>query len=407
MILKKSLLSKFAIFLAVFLAVSFIFAGAVNAQDTMGDLSEEGNPSEDGSSESDVEPGETESATIRYFRGSVIAVQTITQKQDSNMAAHEVIQYLEVKITEGAYRNRVYSVTNNANTQDPSNMVFSLNDRVMLAAEMTEDESDIANIYIHDYFRLDILVIYFAATLLIVILIGRQQGIRVAGMAVVIGLCYYYLFVPLTLKGINPIILVSPFCLVLVAFNLWADLGFGRDYIASFIGTAASVTCAALLGMVAENTGHLVGLGETEITMMLYMPEHYAMDFNGLTFSLTMLLTAGIAMNISGAICDYMISANSSNKYISMMNLFVYGIQKGRSTMAKSSISLIFASIISFVPTWIVYAGYETPLFALLNMNVVATQLFRLFSALIGATVSVPITAYIFAKLLRGKSLYS
>lgn len=346
-------------------------------------------------------------AIVNYYRGEVIKVETITSRQDNTMDEHQVVQYLEVKITSGPFKNRVYSTSNTANTLDASAMIFKLGDKVMLSAEMTESGSDISSIYISDYYRVDLLIAYAIVAAIVICLVGRVSGIRVIVTVVFSCLAYYFYFVPFMLKGVDPKLLILPVALIVTAFNLWMDLGFGKDFLASLVGTAIAAVVAAFLGLIAEKAAHLIGLGGSELEMILYMPEHYAMDFDGLTFALTMMLTVGSAMSVSGAICDHMIETNRSNRYISMNALFAYGMEKGRSALAKSSVGLVFASVVCFVPIWIIYTGYDTPLFVLLNNNIITTQLFRMMASLIGICTCVPVTAYLFAKLLRGRSMYS
>ncbi len=343
---------------------------------------------------------------IKYYKGEVLKVETLTNEQDPSLSASQVNQICLVKILVGSFKDRVYEIDTSTDTTSPDVKIYEPGDTVMVSVELTSDENDIKSIYIYDYYRIDAMLMMVLVASIILITIGMVAGIRLVGTILLFAAAYEFFFVPLMLKGTSPIILMIPICLVIIAINIFSEMSFSKNALIAICGTLIAIVVSSLIGLYAESLVNLVGLGDSELALMEYMPDHTAMNFTGLTFSLTMLMSTGAAMSVSCTICESLQEAIELNRYISRSNLFKYGMHSGRNILCRSLLSLFFASFVSVVPTWLVYAAYNIPIYELMNLNHIASQLFKIAACLCGVSVSVPITSLIYSYSFRARSLY-
>lgn len=346
------------------------------------------------------------SQVIKYYKGEILKVETLTNEQEPTLAVNQVKQICQVKILVGSFKNRVYEITSTTDTTSPDKRIYETGDSVMISAELTADSNDIKSIYIYDFYRVDAMLVMVAVVSAVLIIIGLVAGLRLVGTILLFAAAYQFFFVPLMLKGVSPILLMIPICLVIIAINIFSELGFTKNALIAFGGTMVAVIVSSLIGLYAEGLVNLVGLGDSELALMEYMPDHTSMNFTGLTFSLTMLMSIGAAMSVSCTICESLAEATELNMYISRSNLFKYGMHSGRNILSRSLLSLFFASFVSVVPTWLVYAAYNIPIYELMNLNHIASQLFKIAACLCGISVSVPFTSLIYSYAFRARSLY-
>lgn len=342
-----------------------------------------------------------------YFQAKVLRVETITALQDSSLSYDETKQIVTVEITQGEFKSRVYdNIENYIRASDPKQIMLKEGDVVMVAAELTEDSQNIKTINISDFYRINKLLLFFLATIAIVAGVGWIKGLKAFVSIAAIGVCIVFFFIPLMLKGFSPIVLMIPICLVAAGINIFWELGIGIRGISAMLGFFAGVLSAGIAGLLMEKSAKLVGLGESELSMLLYMSDHTPLNYTGLMFATSMLIASGGIVDICLGCLEEMYIVRESNPYISKLRLFTYGLKRGQIYLNRNSLTLFCAIISAILPIIVMYAGFNTSLSQLLNMDIVATQLFRLMSAVIGAAISIPATCYIFTFISKKKSLY-
>ena len=345
-------------------------------------------------------------ATVDYYKAEIVKVVTLTEEQDASFSEGEVQQICQVKILTGKFKNRIYEIINYTNTNAFDMKLFETGDLVMLSAELERDSSDIRSLYIYDYYRVEALGLMLAIACVILCAIGLLAGFRFVGTIIIFALAYHFFFVPMMLKGYSPIILCLPICIIILLLNVFAEMGFTKQGIVALAGTVVSLVISALIGLYAENIANLVGLSSSELELMSFLPSHVALNFEGLTFALAILMSMGATMSVNCTICEEMYEAKQMNKYISRSNLFKYGMSSGRNVLSRSLLTVLFASLVTIVPTWLVYAGCNMPVYELLNLNEIASQLFKVTACVAGISISVPVTCALSAYSYRARSLY-
>lgn len=355
---------------------------------------------------SEVAGSQSADPNIKYYKGKVLSVENTTSETDESLTSDEVKQTCEVQILSGSFKGRVYTITDTVNLTSPDNTLIKTNDLVMLSAQLTDNEGEINNIYIYDFYRTTTLLIYAAAALIIFVVATLMKSLRVVVSVVGFFAAFFFYFVPLMHRGASPILLMLPLCFIIAAVNILWDLSFSVKNLIALASTLTGITIAGFLGLIAEKTSVLIGLGESELNMLMYSPVHSSMDFTGLTFALSMAMGLGVMISVCTSICGAMDELKHANSYVGMKEMFSYGLHVGRTVVSRNVLSLTFTALTAVAPTWIVFAAYNTPLNQLLNMNFIATQLFRLLCVILAVCLCMPVTAFLFSRTTRKHTLY-
>ncbi len=349
---------------------------------------------------------EDDTPQVYYYKAEVLRVETITFEQDDSLAIDQIRQINEIMILQGEFTERVYTIENSVKFSDPQQLILHVGDKVMLSAELTEDGSEIKTIHIYDYYRIDSLIIFIIVTAIILLGIAWLKGLRtiITIGVTAAGLLFY--FVPLMLNGHSAALLMIPLCFIVAVINTTWDAGFNVSGFASMIGTTFGVTIAGIVGFIMENTAKLTGLGETELNMLYYLPNHIALNYNSLMTACVMLIALGATIDVCVDMVSEMSVMKESNPYITKRKLFLFGMKSGRGYMSRNINTVFFVIVACMIPIWVLFEGYNTPFKELINMDVLSIQLFRSLAAIIGIVMSMPATAYIFTLLSKRKSLY-
>ncbi len=344
--------------------------------------------------------------SVNYYRSKVLRVETITIEQDTSLGIDEIKQISDIEIEQGPFKGRVYTIDNYVKYTDPQKIILNVGNKVMLSAELTTDGSEIKSIHIYDYYRINSLLISAGVMIAILLGISLLKGVRtLTTMSImIIGLIFY--FIPLMLKGYSPILLITPLCVIVAFINIIWDVGFGTKGFAAFLGTLSGIFIAAATGLIMEKTAKLVGLGESELTMLNYMPNHIALDYSGLMFATVMMIALGAVADVCIDMVEEMHATKEDNPYITKRKLFFKGINYGRAYMSRNVNTIFYTLIALMLPIWILFAGYNTPFMELINMDILSIQLFRAMAAIIGIVLSMPVTAHLYTIFSKRKSLY-
>ncbi len=343
---------------------------------------------------------------VYYYKGEVLRVETITFEQDNSLSYDEIKQISDIKIKQGDFEGRVYTIENNVKYSDPKQLILSVGDNVMLSAELTDDGTEIQTIHIYDYYRINQVIAVIVIAVILLCGVCWLKGLRALISMVIVSLGLILYFVPLMLNGYSPILLIIPLCAVIAFLNIAWDLGVNIKGFSALLGTIAGISIAGITGYLFEHTAHLIGLGETELNMLYYMPNHLSLDYTGLTSACVMLIALGAVIDICTDMVFEMAVMKDNNPYISRRKLFLFGLRSGRGYMSRNVNTVFFILIASMLPIWILFVGYSTPFVEMVNMDVLSIQLFRAMGAIIGIVVCMPVTSYFYTILGKRNSLY-
>ncbi|WP_353893174.1 YibE/F family protein [Proteinivorax hydrogeniformans] len=308
------------------------------------------------------------------------------------------VQNLRVRITEGEFEGQEFEL---------EHMLFgvhtlelSAGDRVMVYIETTDGE--ITTIGVDEIIRDHIIYILLVIFVIILVAIGGLKGVKALVTLVLMGLAVIYVILPLMMEGFNPLILTVAFSIVVAIFTLLIIGGVNHKSFAAILGTATGLFLAGILAWVFANAANLTGYVSEEAQMLQFIDEGVDFDVRG-------LLLAGIIIGALGAILDVTMSIASAIEEIKMANpklkaaeLFSAGMNVGRDIMGTMVNTLILAYTGSALPLLLLFKAYEQPMSAIINSDLIATEIIRAIVGSMGLIVAIPFTA-LFAAFIHHK----
>jgi uncharacterized membrane protein len=301
------------------------------------------------------------------------------------------VQKVKILITTGEYKGREVIVENYLQGSPVSDVRAKEGQRLLMAI----DKSDSENIqffissYERDVYLYGLIIIF----ILLILIIGKIQGLKsIATLSITMAIIFMYT-VPTILEGTNPVFASVISCVIITMVTMITLSGFNKKAIAAIIGTAAGIIIAGLISYIISKVAHLSGFDTTEATMLLYIPQGIAFDFNELLFAGIIIGTMGATMDISMSVASSMNEIVIHNPTINIKDLMLSGLNVGRDVMGTMTNTLILAYTGSSMSILLVFFAYKTSIMEIMNLDVIATEIVRSISGSIGLILSVPCTA--------------
>ncbi len=331
-----------------------------------------------------------------YFRGKVISVQDIAPSHP--FATLE--QKAEVLITSGPFRGQSVSIMSTYIENDYFlNIYLGKGTEIILIASV--EDGEIKEAYLHDLARdrgLYYLLMLFA---LVVLLVGKMQGLKTLITLLFTGVVIIKVILPLLLQGYEPIPVTTLSAIVIIVFTLLVIGGVNAKTLSAIIGTVCGVTVAGLLALWVGEISHLTGFSSEEAQMLYFMEQE--INIRGLLF-------AGIIIGSIGAVTDVGMSVASATAEISCVNprigpyqLTRAALNVGRDIMGTMSNTLVLAYTGSALPLLLLLVGYEMEWLKIINLDLIATEFVRGIAGSIGLIISIPVTAAVAGFLMSKK----
>jgi len=336
-------------------------------------------------------------------RGKVTRVleEREDQIESSGGAFENTMQYVEVKIINGPYKNQIVTAEyalSLAFTEDEQNVSLKVGDEVLLTMEL-DDGGSIVYAYIYNVARdksLLLLVILFAG---VILAIGRLKGLRTLITLILTVLAIFYVLLPLILRGFDPIFVTVWVCMAITAVTLLLVSGPNKKTLSALIGTIGGVVAAGTIAKIIGTMAKLTGLGDEESMMLLYIPQNIKFDYKGLLFAGIIIGALGAAMDVGLSLSSAMFELKEQNPKLRRGAHIKAGMNIGRDMMATMSNTLILAYVGGSLPLLILLFAYQMPFIEMINQDGLASEIVRSLAGSVGLILTIPITAVVSALL--------
>lgn len=331
--------------------------------------------------------------TIHYYRGRVIYLES--SKSPHCPATTE--QKAEVLLIGGKYAGKLVVVHNTYIEGDIYlNVLFEKGMDLILVA--TEKNGSLSQIYFHDVARERGIVFLLGIFTLLLLLVGKKQGLKTIITMIFTGIVIVKIILPLILAGYDPVLVTTVSAIIIIIFTLLFIGGTKAKTFAAILGSVCGVIIAGFLALWAGEMSYLTGFSSEEAQMLFFMDK--PVDIRGLLF-------AGIIIGSLGAITDAGISVASAaaeikraNKRISTYNLITAALNVGRDIIGTMSNTLVLAYVGGATPLLLLLLGDKTPWLRIINLDLIATEVVRGVAGSIGLIISVPVTAVVAGLLM-------
>lgn len=286
-----------------------------------------------------------------------------------------------------------------AGDQPPSLILrFHAGDRVVVA--YTAGPKGSPQYAVADFQRGPALLALIALFLVVVVLVGRAQGLRaVLGTAASLVLVLVAV-IPAILHGANPVLAVLLGSGGVLGFTMYFVHGVNWKTTAALAGTVATVLLALLTADVFLHAAHVISFGDEDSTFIaIGAPQ----------VSLQGLVLAAVVIGALGALVDVTIGQASTvselahlGPHLGVRELYGRAMHVGLDHIGSLINTLVLAYVSSALPLIMLIAMDNVGVRQELTLQLVAVQLIHTLVGAIALVLAVPLTTLIAAWFFRG-----
>lgn len=284
------------------------------------------------------------------------------------------------------------------------NKLFRPGDKAQ--AVVHHDEGEIISINLIDYYRLDGELVLAIAFALFLICFARGVGLRSVLSFVITILVLWKILVPLFLKGYNSIFVGLVAVAIMTFVILLFVYGLDKRLLSSFFGSMSGIIFAMILSIICSKAFHIHGAVMANSEALLY--SGFA-DLN-----LTQIFMASVFIGASGSVMDLSVDITSAVSEvvrncpdISTKKAIKSGLAVARAAMGTMTTTLLLAYSGSCIAFLMTFMAQGTPVYNILNNNVVAAEIINTIAGSFGLAMTAPLTAFISGILLTNKDNFT
>jgi uncharacterized membrane protein len=307
------------------------------------------------------------------------------------------IQDVTYEVLDGPQKGIIFTSKNEI-TGQVFDMELKDNDRVLLLLKKYDEET--FDGFATDYIRNDSMVIFVVLFMIALLVLGKWKGLRALISLVITVGAIFYVLIPYTLKGYDPLWLALGICAVVTIVTVLIIAGVNKKAYSAIIGTLGGVIFAALIAFIVSKIALLTGLsGEDARILYINRPE---LNFFNIFFASIIIGALGAIMDVGMSISSSVHEIAEANPKITKMELVKSVMNVGKDIMGTMSNTLILAYVGSSLPLMMLFAMNNFGTFQIINFDFMAAEIVRSISGSFGLLLAIPITAVV-AGFFRGK----
>lgn len=332
-----------------------------------------------------------EEASLQTYRGQVLSIEEAEDNPLSEAGYQTEALNVEVKILSGPFKQQTREIYHVTSGNPGYDIYVQPGDKVLLEAEVVDEQ--LGNVYIADHIRDTYVYGLCALFVVAVLLVGGKSGLKSLLSLVVIAILLLQVFLPLLLRGYQPLPLAMLVAALAILVTMFMVGGVSYKTLAAVIGTVGGVMLAGLLAYVFGQLAKLSGLSHTEAQMLFYIPQEVSFNYKGLLFAGMMIGALGAIMDVGMSIASAMFEVKNVRPEIGFWPLMRSGMNVGRDIMGTMTNTLILAYVGGGISVLLLFQAYGVPWERIMNLDAIATEVVRALAGSIGLVVTIPITA--------------
>lgn len=328
-------------------------------------------------------------------RARVLEVQEERTETIPGTETQAGIQTILIEISDGSLKGERVIIEND---------FLSLKQGEDFFARVQKNPDGTITAIVHDRVRTTGLLFLTVLGAGIIILFGKLQGIRsLAALTMSMGIIAFVL-IPALLHGYPPVPVASATAAVILALAISATHGLNRESAIALCGTASAVLITGLLAETVVSLTRLSG-AVSEEAVYLNLSTQGTLDFSG-------LLLAGIIIGMLGVLDDIAVTQTSvvrelyrANPQLSQKEVYTRALIVGREHVGALVNTLALAYTGASLPLMLLIALSSSPFLHTINQEIIAIEIVRTIIGSIGLVLTVPITTWLAARYLQGRTL--
>ena len=329
------------------------------------------------------------------FKANVLEIEydDTAEKRDVSLEADIRYQHLKIEILDGSHKGETMTTRHTIERIMPGYYIFKVGDKLLVRA--TEDNGKIETVKIQEKVRdtqVYLIVGLFVALLLI---IGGIKGLKTLVSLVIAVTMIFFGYIPLIIKGVNPILASLGISIPVVIITLVIISGKNIKTLVAIIGTSLGVIISGILAFIFGNLAHLTGLADDSSISLAYIPQFRNLDYKGILFGTILIGAIGAIMDVAISIASALYEINDLDKNISKKNMIISGMNIGKDMMGSMSNTLILAYVGTTLHLIILFIVYRIRFTEIINLDPIATEIIRAMAGSIGLIITIPVTVVI------------
>lgn len=315
-------------------------------------------------------------------------------------------QVCSVKILSGKFKGQLTEGWNMLGGSLSQDKLFRPGDIVQAIVHYETSESGTVfhSVNLIDYYRLKVEFILAVAFAVFLISFAGMTGIRSVFSFVITILVLWKILVPFYLKGFNPIMTGIVVVAIMTFIILALVYGFDKRLVSAFSGSMTGILFAAILSFVFTKKFHIHG------AVMAYSESLLYSGFQNL--NLTQIFMASVFIGASGSVMDLSVditsavnevvtTARKKGVPVTKREAVKSGMAVARAAMGTMTTTLLLAYSGTCIALLMVFMAQGTPVYNILNNNVVSAEIINTIAGSFGLAMTAPITALISGTVLR------
>ena len=306
-------------------------------------------------------------------------------------------QYVKVRITTGDNKNKIIELINFVGRVD--NRPVKIGSKIVVSSYDNFKTSVIVN-----YNRENAIYILLGIFIFLVLLFGKSKGFKSLFSLIFTMILVIFLFIPLVIKGVNPIIASTITVILSTAITMIALNGLTKK---TSVAIFSCILCTIISGIIALVFGKITNISTyntAEAEDLLFIATNTALNVKNLLFSGILISSLGAIMDTTMSITSSIFEIVSIDNRLTKDELFKSGMNIGKDIMGTMTNTLILAFTGSSVNILIMYFMYNFPYIQLINIDLIVIEIVQGLSGGIAVILSIPITAVLASSLVGRKS---
>ncbi len=329
-----------------------------------------------------------------FFTGRVLDVsETVTTNE---FGFDEGVRSIQLQTEESGK----VIIDQSINLDNPSdNVPVAIGDEYLLVRSQFDGEISYA---IQDAYRLDGILMLFAAFILLVGFVAGKKGLlSLLGLGASLFILIKWL-IPQILGGANPVVISFVGSVVIAAITFYLSHGFKKRTTLALLSTLATLVIAFLLSVLAVNGLHLFGTG-SEDAIALTFGNLSNINLQGLLLGAIVIGTLGVLDDVTITQIAAVQEIHKADKKLDYKELYKRGLSIGRDHIASIINTLVLAYAGASFPVLLALVAWPRPLWVNLNSEFLAEEIVRTLVGSMTLIIAIPIATLLAAYYFSGK----
>ncbi|PJE68813.1 YibE/F family protein [Candidatus Shapirobacteria bacterium CG10_big_fil_rev_8_21_14_0_10_38_14] len=332
-------------------------------------------------------------AQEEILEGEVTAV--IEEDVMTQEGRQSLYQQLEVLITKGSLTDRKIAVEV-GNIPLTGQQKYKAGDGVLLSYSHDLEGNEVFNV--SDFVRRKYLLWLFLIFVILVIAIGRWQGMS---SLLGLGISFLVIFIfilPQIDAGHDPVIVAITASLLIIPSTFYLSHGVNKKTSIAIIGTLLALILTGFLAKFFIQAARLTGFASEEAGF-LQVAKQGSLNIRGLILAGIIIGALGILDDITVAQAAIVQQLKEANPKAHKKELFFRAMKVGRDHIASMVNTLVLVYAGAALPLLLLFINNPLPFLQVINYEIIAEEIIRTLVGSIGLITAVPLTTFLASRV--------